>query len=82
MKSERSIGPKTATMSNGNNPRWINLSMEIVTLYVPVLTGKNEEYALWFCGIACSIQAFIAKPLPVWTDSGFRILDSSVVSQK
>ena len=55
MKCEGSIGPRTVAISNGNNPRWINLSMEIVALYVPVLTGKNEEYTLWFYEIACSI---------------------------
>jgi hypothetical protein len=44
LKCEGSIGPKTAAFSNGNNPRWIDLSMEIVALYLPVLTEKNEEH--------------------------------------
>ena len=43
MQCEGLIGPKTVAISNGNNPKWINLSMEIVALYVSVLTGKTKS---------------------------------------
>jgi hypothetical protein len=78
MKREGSISPKTASISNGNNPRWIILSMEIVALYVPVLTGKNEEHTPLFYEIVYSIYALTVKPLPIWPilGSGSRILVS------
>lgn len=56
--------------------------MEIVTLYVPVLTGKNEEHAVWFYEIGCSVYAVTAEPFPVWVDSGYRSLYSRHVTQK
>jgi len=62
--------PQNRGNSNGNNPRWINLSMEIVALYVPVLTGKNEDYLSALRG-----EMVLRRSLSLFTQNTYTIID-------